>query len=94
MEVDMGMIVERGVVRGSPADTRSSGPTGEESGGDDPREGERPALVDNGATVRHHESPGADFDARLARIESAMNQRPDRPFTFYEFGPLGIRRAR
>ncbi|MEU2502879.1 IS630 family transposase [Streptomyces sp. NRRL S-1314] len=37
------------------------------------------------------ESSDADFDAKLARIEYAINERPDRTFTFDEFGPLGIR---
>ncbi|WP_327411434.1 IS630 family transposase (plasmid) [Streptomyces sp. NBC_01281] len=37
------------------------------------------------------ESPDPDFDAKLARIEYAMNQRPDCTFAFDEFGPLGIR---
>lgn len=36
-------------------------------------------------------SPDPDFDAKLARIEYAINQRPDRTFAFDEFGPLGIR---
>lgn len=37
------------------------------------------------------ESPDAAFDAKLARIEYAINERPDRTFAFDEFGPLGIR---
>ncbi len=37
------------------------------------------------------ESPDPGFDAKLARIEYAINQRPDRTFAFDEFGPLGIR---
>ncbi|MEU3500277.1 IS630 family transposase [Streptomyces hundungensis] len=31
------------------------------------------------------------FDAKLERVEYAVNERPDRTFTFDEFGPLGIR---
>ncbi len=37
------------------------------------------------------ESPDPDFDAKLARIEYAINERPDRTFAFDECGPLGIR---
>jgi len=37
------------------------------------------------------ESPDPDFDAKLPRIEYAINERPDRTFAFDEFGPLGIR---
>lgn len=37
------------------------------------------------------ESPDPDFDAKLARIEYAINERPDRTFAFDEFGPLEIR---
>lgn len=37
------------------------------------------------------ESPAPNFDAKLARIEYAINQRPDRTFASDEFGPLGIR---
>ncbi|MEE1797587.1 helix-turn-helix domain-containing protein [Streptomyces sp. JV176] len=37
------------------------------------------------------ESPDPDFDAKLARIEYAINERPNRTFAFDEFGPLGIR---
>ncbi|WP_455907539.1 hypothetical protein [Streptomyces mirabilis] len=36
-------------------------------------------------------SPDPAFDAKLARSEWALNQRPDRTFAFDEFGPLGIR---
>ncbi|GLW04169.1 hypothetical protein Slala05_77990 [Streptomyces lavendulae subsp. lavendulae] len=37
------------------------------------------------------ESPDPAFDARLARIEYAINERPDRTFAFDESGPPGIR---
>lgn len=37
------------------------------------------------------ESSDPDFDAKLERIEYAINDRPDRTFAFDEFGPLGIR---
>jgi transposase len=37
------------------------------------------------------ESSDPDFDAKLDRIEYAINERPDRTFAFDEFGPLGIR---
>lgn len=37
------------------------------------------------------ESPDPAFDAELARIEYAINERPDRTFAFDEFGPLCIR---
>ncbi|MFF9347590.1 IS630 family transposase [Streptomyces sp. NPDC014734] len=37
------------------------------------------------------ESTDPDFDAKLDRIEYAINKRPDRTFAFDEFGPLGIR---
>lgn len=37
------------------------------------------------------ESPDEAFHAKLARIEYAINERPDRTFAFDEFGPLGIR---
>lgn len=37
------------------------------------------------------ESPDLDFDTKPARIECAINERPDRTFAFDEFGPLGIR---
>ncbi|AYG85165.1 hypothetical protein DWB77_07382 [Streptomyces hundungensis] len=36
------------------------------------------------------ESPAPDFDAKLVRIEYAINERPGRTFAFDEFGPLGI----
>ncbi|GLW04238.1 hypothetical protein Slala05_78680 [Streptomyces lavendulae subsp. lavendulae] len=37
------------------------------------------------------EYPDMAFDAKLERIEYAINERPDRTFAFDEFGPLGIR---
>ncbi|ATZ23159.1 hypothetical protein SLAV_06270 [Streptomyces lavendulae subsp. lavendulae] len=37
------------------------------------------------------ESPDMAFDAKLERIEYAINERPDRTFAFDELGPLGIR---
>ncbi len=37
------------------------------------------------------ESPDPAFDAKLERIDCAVNERPDRTFAFDEFGPLGIR---
>ncbi|GHC84438.1 hypothetical protein GCM10010349_69470 [Streptomyces flavofungini] len=37
------------------------------------------------------ESPDPDFDAKLNRIEYAINERPARTFASDEFGPLGIR---
>ncbi|MDT0419725.1 IS630 family transposase [Streptomyces sp. DSM 41982] len=37
------------------------------------------------------ESTDPDFDAKLKRIEYALNERPDRTFAFEEFGPLEIR---
>lgn len=36
-------------------------------------------------------APDPAFDAKLERIEYAVNERPDRTFAFDEFGPLGIR---
>lgn len=39
------------------------------------------------------ESPDPDFDAKVDRIEYAINERPDRTIAFDEFGPLGIRPA-
>jgi hypothetical protein len=37
------------------------------------------------------ESPDPDFEAKLDRIEYAINERPHRTFACDEFGPLGIR---
>ncbi|WP_328868330.1 IS630 family transposase [Streptomyces sp. NBC_00304] len=37
------------------------------------------------------ESPDPHSEAKLARIEFALHERPDRTFAFDEFGPLGIR---
>ncbi|MGW2680378.1 IS630 family transposase [Streptomyces sp. NPDC001436] len=42
-------------------------------------------------TKTSKESPDPAFDAKLERIEYAVNERPDRTFAFDEFGPLGIR---
>ncbi|WP_405787349.1 IS630 family transposase [Streptomyces sp. NBC_00029] len=59
------------------------------------REALRCLLACRGSTFQRtktwKESPDLDFDAKLDRIEYAINQRPDRTFAFDEFGPLGIR---
>lgn len=59
------------------------------------REALRCLLVRRGISFRRtktwKESPDPNFDAKLDRIEYALNERPDRTFAFDEFGPLGIR---
>jgi transposase len=59
------------------------------------REALRCLLARRGITFQRtktwKESPDPAFDAKLARIEYAVNERPDRTFAFDEFGPLGIR---
>ncbi|MFJ8547383.1 IS630 family transposase [Streptomyces sp. NPDC093586] len=59
------------------------------------REALRCLLHRSGVTFQRtktwKESSDPDFDAKLDRIEYAINERPDRTFAFDEFGPLGIR---
>ncbi|MFI9244052.1 helix-turn-helix domain-containing protein [Streptomyces sp. NPDC053086] len=59
------------------------------------REALRLLLARRGITFQRtktwKESTDPDFDAKLERIEYALNERPDRTFAFDEFGPLGIR---
>ncbi len=59
------------------------------------REALRCLLARRGITFQRtktgKESPDPAFDAKLERIEYAVNERPDRTFAFNEFGPLGIR---
>lgn len=59
------------------------------------REALRCLLARRGITFQRtktwKESPDPAFDAKLERIEYAVNERPDRTFAFDEFGPLGIR---
>lgn len=59
------------------------------------REALRCLLARRGITFQRtktwKESPDPAFDAKLERIEYAINERPDRTFAFDEFGPLGIR---
>ncbi|MFB8024328.1 MULTISPECIES: IS630 family transposase [unclassified Streptomyces] len=59
------------------------------------REALRCLLVRRGVTFQRtktwKESTDPDFDAKLDRIEYAINERPDLTFAFDEFGPLGIR---
>ncbi|ALC30256.1 IS630 family transposase [Streptomyces sp. CFMR 7] len=61
------------------------------------REALRCLLARRGITFQRtktwKESPDPAFDAKLERIEYAVNERPDRTFAFDEFGPLGIRRT-
>lgn len=61
------------------------------------RETLRSLLARRGITFQRtktwKESPDPAFDAKLVRIECAVNERPDRTFAFDEFGPLGIRPA-
>ncbi|GLV99183.1 hypothetical protein Slala05_28150 [Streptomyces lavendulae subsp. lavendulae] len=61
------------------------------------REALRCLLARRGITFQRtktrKESPDPAFDAKPARIEYAVNERPDRTFAFDEFGPLGIRPA-
>ncbi|MER6388760.1 helix-turn-helix domain-containing protein [Streptomyces sp. NPDC001523] len=61
------------------------------------REALRCLLARRGITFQRtktwKESPDPAFDAKLERIEYAINERPDRTFAFDEFGPLGIRHA-
>lgn len=58
------------------------------------REALRLLLARRGITFQRaktwKESTDPDFDAKLERIEYALNERPDRTFAFDEFGPLGI----
>lgn len=55
------------------------------------REALRCLLVRRGITFQRSktwkESTDVDFDAKLDRIEYALNERPDRTFAFDEFGP-------
>ncbi|WP_017588693.1 IS630 family transposase [Nocardiopsis ganjiahuensis] len=59
------------------------------------REALRCLLLRRGITFQRSktwkESSDPHFDAKLDRIEYAINERPDRTFAFDEFGPLGIR---
>jgi len=59
------------------------------------REALRCLLSRHGVTFQHtkawKESTDPDRDAKLDRIEYALENRPDRTFAFDEFGPLGIR---
>ncbi|MFH9299487.1 IS630 family transposase [Streptomyces sp. NPDC017520] len=59
------------------------------------REALRCLLARRGITFQRtktwKESPDPAFNAKLERIEYAVNERPDRTFAFEEFGPLGIR---
>ncbi|MFJ2825937.1 IS630 family transposase [Streptomyces toxytricini] len=59
------------------------------------REALRCLLARRGITFQRtktwKESPDPAFDAKLERIEYAINERPDRTFAFDEFGPLRIR---
>jgi transposase len=56
------------------------------------RERARRLLADHEITFQRtktwKESPDPDRDAKLARIEAAINDYPDRTFAFDEFGPL------
>ncbi|SEE24644.1 hypothetical protein SAMN05428939_7863 [Streptomyces sp. TLI_105] len=59
------------------------------------REALRCLLTRHGITFQRtktwKESPDPDIDAKPARIEYAVTERPGRTFAFDEFGPLGIR---
>jgi hypothetical protein len=59
------------------------------------REALRCLLLRRGVTFQRtktwKESTDPDFDAKLDRIEYAINERPDRTFAFDKSGPLGIR---
>ncbi|WP_245956738.1 IS630 family transposase [Nonomuraea fuscirosea] len=59
------------------------------------REALRTLLARRGITFQRtktwKEAPDPDFEAKLERIEYALTERPERPFAFDEFGPLGIR---
>jgi len=56
------------------------------------RERARRLLADHDVTFQRtktwKESPDPERDAKLARIEAALEQHPDRTFAFDEFGPL------
>jgi transposase len=56
------------------------------------RERARRLLADHEITFQRtktwKESPDPERDAKLARIEAAINEHPDRTFAFDEFGPL------
>ncbi|MET9405234.1 IS630 family transposase [Streptomyces sp. NPDC002935] len=59
------------------------------------REALRCLLARRGVTFQRtktwKESIDTDYDAKLDRIEHALDRFPDRTFAFDEFGPLGIR---
>jgi transposase len=59
------------------------------------REALRTLLARRGITFQRtktwKDSPDADFEVKLERIEYALTHRPERTFAFDEFGPLGIR---